>query len=126
MTEPELYLGAPVVVPDLAGWRRERMPHLPETAYIEAPLDWVCEGLSPSTKTVDRGPMRRTYATCAITDMRLLDLVACRLEAHVLRNGQWTLHETFDGADEVKSPPFDAVPFPISALWPLDLAPAQT
>jgi Uma2 family endonuclease len=126
MTEPELHLGPHVVVPDLAGWRRERMPHMPEKAFVETPPDWICEILSPATENVDRGPKRRIYATYAVAHMWLLDPIARRLEAYVLRDGQWTLHETFDGADEVKAPPFDAVPFPITALWPLDPAPELT
>ena len=42
LVEPELHLGRHVVVPDLAGWRRERMPRLPETAYFPLAPDWVC------------------------------------------------------------------------------------
>ncbi len=126
MIEPELHLGPHVVVPDIAGWRRERLPHLPATAYIETPPDWVCELLSPSTENTDRGPKRRIYATYVVGHMWFVDATARRLESYVLRDGQWTLHETFDGADDVKAPPFDAVPFPISALWPLDIAPENT
>jgi Uma2 family endonuclease len=126
MIEPELHLGPHVVVPDIAGWRRERLPHLPPTAYIETPPDWVCELLSPSTENTDRGPKRRIYATYGVGYMWLVDATACRLESYVLRDGQWTLHETFDGEDDVKAPPFDVVPFSITALWPLDSAPAQS
>ena len=54
LNEPELHLGRDVVVPDLAGWRLERMPELPETAYFELAPDWVCEVLSPSTEAYDR------------------------------------------------------------------------
>src|SRR5687768_11381059 len=46
--EPELHLGPDVLVPDLAGWRRERMPYQPSTAYYELCPDWVCEVLSNS------------------------------------------------------------------------------
>ena len=55
LIEPELHLGPHVLVPDIAGWRRDRLPHLPKTAYIETPPDWVCELLSPSTENRDRG-----------------------------------------------------------------------
>ncbi len=55
MVEPELHLGTQVVVPDIAGWRRSRLPTEPETAFIETPPDWVCEILSPSTTRIDRG-----------------------------------------------------------------------
>ena len=45
--EPELHLGEDILVPDLAGWRRERMPDYPDTAWFAIAPDWVCEVLSP-------------------------------------------------------------------------------
>ena len=48
------HLGEHVLVPDLAGWCRERLPKILETAYFELALDWVCEVLSPSTARTDR------------------------------------------------------------------------
>jgi Uma2 family endonuclease len=62
MIEPELHLGAHVVVPDLAAWRRERVPTDLEAAHIEIAPDWVCEILSPSTVRLDRGRKRRIDA----------------------------------------------------------------
>jgi Uma2 family endonuclease len=44
-----LHLGLDIVVPDLAGWRRERLPHLPKAAFFSLAPDWICEVLSPST-----------------------------------------------------------------------------
>jgi Uma2 family endonuclease len=55
LMEPELHLGDDVVVPDLAGWRRERLPVVPDAAHLELAPDWACEVLSPSTERVDRG-----------------------------------------------------------------------
>ena len=126
MIEPELHLGPHVVVPDLAAWRVERLPHHPRTAYIETVPDWVCEFLSPSTENVDRGPKRRIYATYKVPHMWLIDPVARRLEAYELRDGHWLLHETYDGEVEVDAPPFGAVPFQLTALWPLAPAPDAT
>jgi Uma2 family endonuclease len=51
--EPELHLGRNVLVPDLAGWRRTRMPSQPSTAFYELAPDWACEVLSPSTLRVE-------------------------------------------------------------------------
>ena len=125
MDEPELHLGPHVVVPDLAGWRRERMPHLPSTAYIEVAPDWVCELLSPSTEKQDRGPKRRIYATYDVGHLWHLDARARILEVFELSNNHWVLYETYEHGDDVAAPPFDAVPFPLAALWPLDPAPDQ-
>jgi Uma2 family endonuclease len=73
LAEPELHLRSDVVVPDLAGWRRERLPVEPETAYIEVAPDWVCEISSPSTRDNDRGAKRTIYAAAGIGHLWLLD-----------------------------------------------------
>jgi Uma2 family endonuclease len=54
LDEPELHLGPDVMAPDLAGWRRERMPRIPDVAYFEQAPDWVCEVVSPRTGILDR------------------------------------------------------------------------
>src|SRR5436305_207687 len=62
LDEPELHLGGDVVVPDLAGWRLERMPALPKIAWFELAPDSVCEVLSPSTVVHDRHRKLAFYA----------------------------------------------------------------
>ncbi len=37
--EPELYFGADVLAPDLAGWRRERLPRVLDAPCLEFALD---------------------------------------------------------------------------------------
>ena len=125
MTEPELHLGPHVVVPDIAGWRRTRMPAMPETTFVEVTPDWVCELLSPGTEKLDRGPKRRIYMSYKIGHLWHLDPVAKLLEVFELRDGQWVLFESFSDGDLVKAPPFEAVAFPITSLWPLDPSPAE-
>lgn len=62
LDEPELHLAGDVMVPDLAGWRRERLPELPNVAAFELAPDWVCEVLSPSTAPFDRRRKLPIYA----------------------------------------------------------------
>jgi Uma2 family endonuclease len=64
--EPELHFGEDVVVPDLGGWRRERLPAIPDTAFFSLAPDWVCEVLSPSTERIDRGRKLRIYAGAGV------------------------------------------------------------
>ena len=123
---PELHLGPQVVVPDLAGWRRERLPKLPRTAYIEAPPDWVCELLSPATENRGRGSKLRIYGAFGIGHTWLLDATAQRLEVFELKSGKWQLFETFVDNAEVRAPPFDAIAFSLGLLWPLDVEPDKT
>ncbi len=120
MIEPELHLGPQVVVPDLAGWRRPRLPVEPQTAFIETPPDWVCEILSPSTVRLDRGPKRRIYAEAGVGHLWLLDPSDGVLEGFALTGGHWLLVGTIQRGETVALPPFDAVPFPLDTLFPLD------
>ncbi|HEY8580814.1 MAG TPA: Uma2 family endonuclease [Beijerinckiaceae bacterium] len=120
MTEPELRFGQNILVPDIAGWRRERLPALPDTNWIETPPDWVCEILSPSTEVHDRGAKREIYAAAGVAHLWLLNPVAQQLEAFVLTAGKWLLAAVVTGAEEVAAPPFEAAPFSLGLLWPFD------
>lgn len=117
LDEPELHLGPDVLVPDLAGWRRERMPALPETAWFELAPDWACEVLSPSTRAVDLTDKRRLYAAAGVGHLWFVDPLARTLEAFSLAGGAWTLVAALRDAEDVRVAPFDAITFPLSALW---------
>jgi Uma2 family endonuclease len=104
LIEPELHLlgGDEVLVPDLAGWRLERMPVLPETAWIETVPDWLCEVLSPSTAELDRSESSdRAEAGVGIA---WLDPILETLEV-LRREGAWR-QTTFQGAARVRAEPF--------------------
>lgn len=120
MTEPELHLGADVVVPDLAAWRRERMRTEPKAAFVEIAPDWLCEILSPATAKLDRGPKRDIYAAAGVAHLWLLDPQERVLEAFQLTAGRWLLAGVATGSDEVKLPPFEAIAFSLDILFPFD------
>ena len=116
--EPELHLGNDVIVPDIAGWRRQRMPSLPETAWFDLAPDWVCEILSPSTANTDRAIKMPIYAREKVKHLWLVDPDARTLEAYHLQNdGHWLLLATLKDNDPVTQPPFDAITFPLNTLW---------
>lgn len=117
LDEPELHLGPHVIVPDLAGWRRERMPKLPDTAYFETPPDWVCEVLSPSTARVDRTDKLAIYAAFQVTHAWYVDPDARTLEVLVLSGDKWLITATFKDDDKVAAPPFEAHTFALDGLW---------
>ncbi|WP_213381317.1 Uma2 family endonuclease [Allochromatium tepidum] len=116
--EPELHLGADVLVPDLAGWRRERMPAIPDTAWFDLAPDWVCEILSPSTAAKDRAIKRPIYAREGVEHLWLIDPQTRTLEVYRLQaDGHWLLLDTLKDDSPVSQPPFEAVTFPLNALW---------
>ncbi len=118
LDEPELHLDEDILVPDLAGWRRERMAALPDTAYFTLAPDWVCEVLSASTRKHDLCGKRPVYAREGVAYLWLVDPVDRILEAFELRGGQWALVATAADDDPVSIRPFDAITFSLGALWP--------
>ena len=115
--EPELHLGDDILVPDLAGWRRERLPLIPDDPYFTLAPDWVCEVLSPSTRHIDLGPKRDIYARQGVPHLWLVEPNAQSLEALALRAGRWILLGRCQENDPVSLPPFEAVSFRLSTLW---------
>ncbi len=117
LAEPELHLAADVVVPDLAGWRRARVPDLPRGAFLEIAPDWVCETLSPSTERLDRGTKLAIYAREGVVHVWLLNPLSETLEVYRLELGRWLLLETHAGDVAARSEPFDAVELELWRLW---------
>jgi hypothetical protein len=117
MVEPELHLGPHVVVPDIAGWRVERLTPFPETAFIESPPDWLAEVLSPSTQAIDRTDKLSVYAEFGVKHCWYVDPIARTLEVFALTGGKWLIANTFREADPVTAPPFEVHTFPLDVLW---------
>ena len=116
--EPELHLGEDILVPDLAGWRRERMPEYPETAYVTLAPDWVCEVLSASTRRLDLHGKRPVYAREGVPYLWLVDPADRTLEAFELHDGQWLLIASAKDDEPISIRPFDAITFSLGDLWP--------
>ena len=119
LTEPEIHLvlDTEVVVPDLAGWRRERLPALPQDHRFTVVPDWICEILSPSTAGKDRALKLPLYARFGVPCVWLIDPAARTLEAFMLRDSHWVLDAVFQNDDQVAAAPFAAAPFSLAVLW---------
>jgi len=115
--EPELHLRADVLVPDLAGWRIERMPEVPETPAVRLAPDWVCEVLSPSTAAIDRADKLPIYAREGVRHAWLLDPIGRALEVLALDGDGGRLVATWRGSAVVRAVPFDAIELELAALW---------
>jgi len=117
LDEPEVHLGPDVLVPDLAGWRKERMPKMPDAAWFDLAPDWVCEVISPSTGRLDRIKKVRIYAREGIGHAWLVDPLQRSLEVLRLQDGRWTLAGAHEENERVRAEPFDAIELDLSALW---------
>lgn len=111
LDEPELHLDGDVLVPNLAGWRRERMPHFAnQPAFTLAP-DWVLEVLSPSTASIDRISKSRIYARAGVGWLWFVDPLARTVEVCRLQGDAWLRVAAFGAGEPVRAEPFDAVEF---------------
>jgi Uma2 family endonuclease len=117
LDEPELHLHGHVLVPDLAGWRRERMPEVPDAAFFDLAPDWVCEVVSPSTEAVDRADKLPLYAAAEVRHAWLVDPIARTLEVFRLDGPGWRVVATWRDDAVVRAEPFDAVELDLSLLW---------
>jgi Uma2 family endonuclease len=117
LDEPELHVVGQIMVPDLAGWRRERMPEVPSTPYFALAPDWLCEVVSPSTGALDRAKKMPHYARAGVGHIWLIDPTPKTLEIYRLDGGGWRLETTHEGDTVVNAPPFDVVPLDLALLW---------
>jgi Uma2 family endonuclease len=115
--EPELHLGGDVLVPDFAGWRRERMPQPPRTAAFTLAPDWLCEVLSPSTAMLDRAIKLPAYAREGVRYVWLVDPELRTLEVFRLDGAYYSLLATHAGQSCVRAEPFEAFELELAYLW---------
>ena len=123
LAEPELHLADDIVVPDLAGWRRDRMAVAPAGSFFTITPDWACEVLSRSTAVNDRAEKLPIYAREGIRHVWLVDARARTLEVLRLHAGHWLIAGVHHGDARVRAEPFEAIELDLSQLWAYSAAP---
>jgi Uma2 family endonuclease len=123
LDEPELHLGPgpDKLVPDLAGWRRERLPRAvggeDAPAHYDLAPDWVCEVLSERTRRRDKGQKMRIYAREGVRNVWHMDPLARTLDIFRLVEGQWFLVHSLAGEERVRAEPFEAIELELALVW---------
>jgi len=118
LSEPELHFLRDVLVPDLAGWKRSRLPAVPQAAFIELAPDWVCEVSSPSTARIDRTRKLPIYARERVPYVWLVHPGERLLDVYRLDGDTYRLIVTHGGDDRARLEPFAEVELELGALWP--------
>lgn len=119
LIEPELHLGPDpdILVPDMAGWRRETLPELPDDLFVTVPPDWLCEVLSPTTEDIDRAEKLPVYARERVAHVWLLDPAVRTLEVLRLDGDGYRIAHVWRAEERATAEPFDAIELPLAALW---------
>jgi Uma2 family endonuclease len=115
------FAGRGELAPDLAAWKRERLPDAvgdeATPAHHDVAPDWVCEVISPRTERVDRGKKMRIYRREGVKHVWLLSPLLRTLEVYRLEGGLWLLLETYEDDAKARIEPFDALELDLAALW---------
>jgi Uma2 family endonuclease len=125
LDEPELHLGRDILVPDLAGWLRSRLPAVPPTPFLELAPDWACEVVSPGSERIDRERKLPIYARERVSHVWLVNPLERMVEVFRLDGDGYRLVVTRGGTDCVRLEPFGAIEIELEALWPTPLSEAK-
>lgn len=117
LIEPELHLEADIVVPDLAGWRRERLPLIPAAPALAIAPDWLCEVISPATERLDRRKKLAIYARERVGYVWLVNPESRTLEILQLESVRWVVLAIHAGDETIRAAPFDAIELDLASLW---------
>jgi Uma2 family endonuclease len=117
LNEPELKLADDVLVPDLAAWRRERLPALATREYPAVAPDWICEVVSPSTERIDRTKKLAIYARERVAYAWLVEPLRQTIEILRLESERWSLLATHSTDERVRAEPFEVIELDVGALW---------
>jgi len=117
LDEPELHLDDNVLVPDLAGWRRERMPRVPQSHIFDVAPDWICEVLSGSTARIDRAKKMPIYACSHVEYAWLAHPIERYVEIKKFVDGRWTDLAVFQGNQILRAGPFELVEIDLASIW---------
>lgn len=117
LDEPEVHLGEDIVVPDIGGWRRETLPVLPESAFLEVRPDWVCEVASPSTRAFDRGAKLDVYVREGVQHVWVIEPLDKFIEVLELDGDAYRIVQRAAGDAPARLRPFDSIELDVAALW---------
>lgn len=118
LPEPGIELpNTPEISPDVAGWRRERLPSLPADAAITVVPDWVCDILSPTTRRHNLLIKKPYYAKVGVPYHWIVDLDARTIATYRLENARWVELGVFGDERDARIEPFEAVALDVASWW---------
>ncbi|MDR3568906.1 MAG: Uma2 family endonuclease [Syntrophobacteraceae bacterium] len=116
--EPEIMLGEHLLVPDLAGWKKERFPRTTQSNWISISPDWVRELLSPGTARYDRIEKMAIYALQGVLHAWLIDPNLKTVEVFELdSSNRWVNRTAFTKKGKIRAAPFEQVEIDLDYLW---------
>jgi Uma2 family endonuclease len=117
LIEPDVIFAEDTVLrPDLAGWRIERLPELPDGPVRVEP-DWVCEILSPGHERYDRITKLERYARYGVPFAWIASPELRTVEAYRLQDGLWVRLGAWTDGNVLAIPPFEGLEVVVGRLF---------
>lgn len=118
MTEVEIELEThEVYVPDLVGWRRERVPERPTGRPVRVRPDWVCEILSRTAAKRDLVDKLRSFHRAEIPHYWIVDPANETLTVYRWHQDGYLVALTASRGDFVRPEPFEAIELPVGVIF---------
>ncbi len=106
-----------IMVPDISGWKKEKMPELPAETYFSVTPDWICEILSPATAAHDRKKKLPKYAKFGVSYFWIVDPANRTVEILKLKNGEYSVSAVYCEDDKMKAEPFTEILIDLKNIW---------
>jgi Uma2 family endonuclease len=115
--EPQVLVRRNKLIPDLAGWRKERMPKLPVGYLFEVVPDWVCEIVSDSSRKMDRVTKPQLYLQAGVKHLWIVDPDIKTLEVFRASPDGWILISASKDDERLRAEPFAETNLELACLW---------
>jgi Uma2 family endonuclease len=117
LDEPEILMPSSKCIPDIAGWRKERLPHIPNNYLFEVCPNWVCEVISDGSRKTDRKVKPPIYLKGGVSHLWLIEPESRTLEVLESTPNGWLAVQSFSDDEVVRAKPFDAVELDLFEVW---------
>jgi Uma2 family endonuclease len=115
--DPDIELSSlDLVRPDVAGWRRERMPERPVVRPVTVAPDWICEILSPSNRKRDLVDKHNLYHRHGVSHYWQVDPEAQTLTVLGHEPDGYKVLLVASGLQPVRAAPFEQLEFSVAEL----------
>jgi Uma2 family endonuclease len=116
-SEVDIELNGDGYRPDLVGWRRARVPEMPQERPVRIRPDWICEIVSESNATTDTVKKLRRYHQAGVPHYWLADPAKKTLTVYRHEHDGYLTVLAAEAGETVRAEPFEAIEIRIAALF---------
>ncbi len=109
--------GDEIIRPDLAGWRRARVPERPQGSPLRARPDWICLVMARSSEYDEAAQRAELFQRSGVPFYWAVDVERATLTSYRLVGGSYARAVHAARWQFVRAEPFDAIEIRMGALF---------